>query len=285
MKKHISTILLVLIFLSGFLIVIYPTLCDYLNTRKQKKDIYDYNKKVDELDEEEIEEIFNRAKNYNEELFKAGKSAFYDPEIISGYDEILDITGTGIMGYMTIPKINIELPIYHGTSESVLQVALGHLQGTSLPIGGLSTHSVISGHRGLPTANLFTHIDRLEKNDVFTITILNRVFTYEVDDISIVTPSEVGNLQIEEGRDYCTLLTCTPYGINSHRLLVRGKRVDNISSTGAYIYADAYRIDVKTVAVMMAIPLTIILLIGLFIATNRKKKSSKVIDSGDEYEK
>ena len=201
-----------------------------------------------------------KAVDYNERLAAMGVAGFYSPDRVEGYKEALNISGIGVMGYITIPKINVELPIYHGTSEGVLQIAVGHLEGSSLPIGGEGTHCVLSGHRGLPSANLFTHLDKLDVGDIFTITVLDKVLTYEVDQIRIVEPGEVGELQKVEGKDYCTLLTCTPYGINTHRLLVRGQRVANIEDgTQLYVIADAYKMDTKTVTIIMAIPLTILI--------------------------
>ena len=171
------------------------------------------------------------------------RDRFYEPSKLAGYEKTLDITGTGIMGYISIPKIKVELPIYHGTEDGVLQIACGHLEGSSLPVGGASTHAVLSAHRGLPSAKLFTNLDKLETEDTFTITILDRVLTYQVDEIAIVLPSETDKLQIEEGKDYCTLMTCTPYGINTHRLLVRGHRVETVKEKNIHVTAEAFQIE------------------------------------------
>lgn len=225
MKRLLYKIITSIIFIAGLLVIIYPFYMDYRNQKKQKEVIVEYKNTIGKMTDEEMNELLEEAEKYNEELSKHGESRFYDDNITEGYENILDPSGRGIIGYITIPKIEVELPIYHGTKESILQVAAGHLKGSSFPIGGESTHSVIAGHRGLPTASLFTHIDELEKGDYFEITVLNRTVTYEVDDISVVKPEEIKNLKIEEGQDYTTLLTCTPYGINTHRLLVRGKRI------------------------------------------------------------
>lgn len=245
--------------------------------------ITDYGEAVSNLAEEDYSAYFEAAEAYNEALSEAGSAAaLAEPSLVEGYEETLDITGTGIMGYITIEKIDVQLPIYHGTDASVLLAGAGHLEGSSLPIGGESTHSVISAHRGLPSALMFTNLDRLEEGDTFTITVLDRVLTYEVDQISIVLPDDVENLYIEEGEDYCTLMTCTPYGINTHRLLVRGRRVDTAETTHISVTAEAEEINTFLVALFIAVPLLIILLIGLFVSSRRSKtaRQSKNKDAG-----
>lgn len=202
-------------------------------------------------------------------------SAFYNPDEIKGYEKILDISGTGIMGYITIKKLGVELPIYHGTDEGILQIAAGHLKGTSFPVGGDSTHSVISAHRGLPSTKLFTDLDKMEVGDTFTITILNREITYEVDDISIVLPDETDSLQIEDKKDYCTLMTCTPYGINTHRLLVRGHCIGTGEPQHIHVTAEAFQIDPTITASVMGIILLIMLLIRVLIRTRKKGQEGK----------
>lgn len=271
MKKHLSTILLILIFFVGLSVLLYPTVSNWWNVRHSTQVISSYQDAVDSLTEADYSEIFAAAEKYNEEL-AADPSAFYINYKVEGYEDTLDITGTGIMGYITIDKINVELPIYHGTSEGVLQVGAGHLEGTSLPVGGVNTHCVISAHRGLPSATLFSNLDKLEVGDTFQITVLNQVYTYEVDDISIVLPEEVDKVQIEEGKDLCTLLTCTPYGVNTHRLLVTGHRTST-DTTGSelHVTAEAYKIEPIKTAPIMAIPLLVILLIILIITTRKKK--------------
>ena len=212
---------------------------------------------------------------YNRQL-NTTPNAFYKPDLVSGYAQTLDISGTGIMGYITIPKISVELPIYHGTDEGVLQVAAGHLEGSSLPVGGAGTHAVISAHRGLPSAKLFTNLDELEVGDRFTITVLNRVLTYEVDQISIVLLTEIDQLLPTEGMDYVTLMTCTPYGINTHRLLVRGKRVETTESQKHIrVAADAFRIEPTIVAPILAIPMLLAALVGVLVAPHLRKRSKR----------
>lgn len=278
MKKHLSTIFFGIIFLIGLLLVLYPTVSNFLSNREQKKVIREYSNIVNNMDKEEKEAMYNEAVDYNKEIYEKGMIDYSNPDAVQGYNDILDVSGTGIMGYISIPKINVELPIYHGTSDGVLQVAVGHLEGSSLPVGGENTHCVLSGHRGLPSADLFTHLDRLNVHDIFTISVLDKTLVYEIDQIKVVAPGDTQYLQIEDGKDYCTLLTCTPYGINTHRLLVRGVRVaDPDDKDNIYVYADAYKIDTKTVTVLMAVPLTLLLLLGMVVHIRRNKKRKQEI--------
>ena len=278
MKKHLSTIFFGIIFLIGLLLVLYPTVSNFLSNREQKKVIREYSNIVNNMDKEEKEAMYNEAVDYNKKIYENGMIDYSNPDAVEGYNDILDVSGTGIMGYISIPKINVELPIYHGTSDGVLQVAVGHLEGASLPVGGENTHCVLSGHRGLPSADLFTHLDRLNVHDIFTISVLDKTLVYEIDQIKVVAPGDTQYLQIEDGKDYCTLLTCTPYGINTHRLLVRGVRVaDSDDKNNIYVYADAYKIDTKTVTVLMAVPLTLLLLLGMVVHIRRNKKRKQEI--------
>ncbi len=278
MKKHLSTIFFGIIFLIGLLLVLYPTVSNFLSNREQKKVIREYSNIVNNMDKEEKEAMYNEAVDYNKKIYENGMIDYSNPDAVEGYNDILDVSGTGIMGYISIPKINVELPIYHGTSDGVLQVAVGHLEGSSLPVGGENTHCVLSGHRGLPSADLFTHLDRLNAHDIFTISVLDKTLVYEIDQIKVVAPGDTQYLQIEDGKDYCTLLTCTPYGINTHRLLVRGVRVaDSDDKNNIYVYADAYKIDTKTVTVLMAVPLTLLLLLGMVVHIRRNKKRKQEI--------
>lgn len=278
MKKHLSTIFFGIIFLIGLLLVLYPTVSNFLSNREQKKVIREYSNIVNNMDKEEKEAMYNEAVDYNKEIYEKGMIDYSNPDAVQGYNDILDVSGTEIMGYISIPKINVELPIYHGTSDGVLQVAVGHLEGSSLPVGGENTHCVLSGHRGLPSADLFTHLDRLNVHDIFTISVLDKTLVYEIDQIKVVAPGDTQYLQIEDGKDYCTLLTCTPYGINTHRLLVRGVRVADLDDKdNIYVYADAYKIDTKTVTVLMAVPLTLLLLLGMVVHIRRNKKRKQEI--------
>lgn len=275
MKKHSGTILLVLIFFVGLAVMLYPTISDYINQRNQTRVVNSYAQQVDGLSDADYTAYFDAADVFNQEI-AADPDALYHADHFSTYSTTLDVTGTGIMGYITIPRIGVELPIYHGTSDAVLQVAAGHLEGTSLPVGGESTHAVISAHRGLPSAKLFTNLDELEAGDTFTITVLDRVLTYEVDRISIVLPTETDLLQPVEGQDYVTLMTCTPYGINTHRLLVRGHRVNTRESQKhVRVTADATRIDPIITAPVIALPMLAVLLIWLLVTTRKRPKSGK----------
>lgn len=280
MKKNKSTIILILVFFVGLSVMLYPTISDYVNQRNQSRAVANYAQDVDNMTDADYSAYFDAADAFNAQV-AANENALYRPDQLTGYNETLDITGTGIMGYITISKIGVELPIYHGTSDSVLQIAAGHLEGTSLPVGGASTHAVISAHRGLPSAKLFTNLDQLEVGDTFTITVLDRVLTYEVDKISIVLPTETDELKIAEGKDYVTLMTCTPYGINTHRLLVRGRRVEIPDQyKHLRVTAEALKIEPIIVAPIMALPMLLILLIGMLISTRKPKKTR-----GEEHEK
>lgn len=274
-KKKISviyTIVLLVILLLGLCIMLYPAVSDWWNKRTQSIAIATYQKKANEVSEDNYEEIMAAAQKYNEQL-----SDIYAPLLnydeIQGYEDILDITGTGIMGYVTIPRINVQLPIYHGTSEEVLNIAIGHLQGTSLPVGGSSTHSVIMAHRGLTSARLFSDLDELVKGDTFTITVLNNVMTYEVEEIYIVLPEDTEKIEIIPGADYVTLMTCTPYGVNTHRLLVRAKRIHNEEELLVKVPSDAMQVDPMLVVPAIAAPLVGILLIVWIFGGKRKKKN------------
>ena len=275
MRKNLSTIILILIFLVGLSVMLYPSVSDAVNRKHQSRAVAGYAEKVEQLSDADYQTYFDAADAYTRQL-NTTPNAFYKPDLVSGYAQTLDISGTGIMGYITIPKISVELPIYHGTDEGVLQVAAGHLEGSSLPVGGAGTHAVISAHRGLPSAKLFTNLDELEVGDRFTITVLDRVLTYEVDQISIVLPTETDQLLPTEGMDYVTLMTCTPYGINTHRLLVRGKRVETTESQKHIrVAADAFRIEPIIVAPILAIPMLLAALVGVLVAPHLRKRSKR----------
>ena len=272
MKKNKSTMILILVFFVGLSVMLYPTLSDYVNQRHQSRAVATYAADVDKLTNADYSAYFDAADAFNAQI-AADPDALYHPDRFPSYESTLDVTGTGIMGYITIEKIGVELPIYHGTSDAVLQVAAGHLEGTSLPVGGAGTHAVISAHRGLPSAKLFTHLDQLEVGDTFTITVLDRVLTYEVDKISIVLPTEVEDLKVTDGKDYVTLMTCTPYGINTHRLLVRGHRVANLDNLKHIrVTSDAYRIEPILTAPLLALPMLLVLLAAVLLSGRKKRK-------------
>lgn len=273
-KKNFTNIILILMLIAGLSLLIYPSFSDYWNSKHQTRAIANYAEVVAQMDDENYDEIWNAAREYNRSLNERQNCYVLSDEQLEEYNRLLNISGNGIMGYIEIPKIDCSLPIYHGVDESVLQVAVGHIEWTSLPVGGNSSHCVMSGHRGLPSAKLFTHLDQLLVGDLFMLSVLDEVLTYEVDQILIVEPHELDALAIEEGKDYCTLVTCTPYGVNSHRLLVRGYRVENqeVAST-IRVTADAIRIEPIVIAPFVAMPILFVLLIALFIRHPKKKKS------------
>ena len=225
-RKHISTIFIILIFLVGLGFISYPTVSNLWNQAHQSRAIATYSKQVEKLDDSENKKMLKAARKYNKSLLKKSDHWKLSKKDKKKYESLLDVSGTGIMGYIEVPKIDCSLPIYHGTDEGALQIAIGHLEGSSLPVGGKSTHCVLSGHRGLPSARLFTDLDQMEEGDIFILNILDRKLAYEVDQIRVVLPEEMSDLEIEEGKDLCTLVTCTPYGINTHRLLVRGHHTE-----------------------------------------------------------
>ena len=272
MKKRITTILLILVLVVGLSLILYPTVADWWNSFHQTRAIADYDAILAEMKEEDYTHLFEAAREYNEQLRQLKFPLMYYDEV-PGYDDLLNVTGTGIMGYIDIPSIQVELPLYHGTSEGVLQIAVGHVEGSSLPTGGENTHCVISAHRGLPSARLFTDLDKLRVGDIFTLTVVDQLLTYEVDQILTVLPHEVEPLYVQEGEDFCTLVTCTPYGINTHRLLVRGTRIENEEIVAVKrVTADAVQIQPILVAPMVAAPILLILLIFLILPKPRKKR-------------
>lgn len=276
MKKHLPTIILTVVFLAGLSLLLYPTVSDWWNASHQTQAIVDYAQNVDNISKEKYEKMLAEAHAYNETLFATGNTFKLDEKEQIVYDSILAIDSTGMIGYIEIPTLNVSLPIYHGTSDAVLSVGVGHIEGSAFPVGGESTHAVLSGHRGLPSAKLFTNIDRLVEGDYFVIRILNETLTYEVDQIRIVLPDEVDDLAVVEGMDYCTLVTCTPYGVNSHRLLVRGHRTENISNAGDIkITSDALQIAPVIIAPIIAAPILLVLVMALIINSNVRKKKKR----------
>lgn len=271
MKKNLSSIILVLVFFTGLSVLLYPAISDYVNSKSQSKAVANYDRITSNMKEDDCKESIEKAHQYNERLYDTN-SGFTNTKALYGYEDILNVSKTGIMGYISINKIKVELPIYHGTDEGILQVASGHLEGSSLPVGGKNTHSVLSAHRGLPSAKLFTNLDKLEIGDTFNITILDQVMTYEVDQILIVEPHEIDELKIIEGEDYCTLVTCTPYAINTHRLLVRGKRCENIrQKAGVFVSNEAYIIDPLIVVPAVAAPMLLVLLVYLLVKYRKNR--------------
>ena len=271
-----STILLVVLLLLGLSLLLYPTVSDYWNSFTQSRAVATYAEQLENLDTEQYEQLWAEARAYNEELAAMQNGLALPDAMMERYNRLLSVDDSGILGVVEIPSIGVNLPIYHGTSDAVLQVAIGHVDWSSLPTGGESTHCVISGHRGLPSAKLFTHLDQLQLGDLFMMQVLDQVLTYEVDQILIVEPHEVNSLLVTEGKDYCSLVTCTPYGVNSHRLLVRGHRTENLEvAETVRITSDAAVIDPMIVAPMVAIPILLVLLIHLMLPKKPKRKAGE----------
>ena len=275
MRAHKTVILLTLGFLIGVSVLLYPAFSNYWNAKTQSRAIVDYESVLEHLEPEDYSEVFQEAYEYNEAL-RMVKFPFRDFKEVPGYYEALKIEGTDIIGYIKIDKIGVEIPIYHGTSEKVLNRGVGHLEGSSLPVGGKSTHSVMSAHRGLPSAKLFTDLDRLEYGDTFQIIVLDQVLNYQVDQIKTITPKEFDDLLIEEGKDYCTLFTCTPYGINTHRLIVRGIRIETMKEKPVlYVANEAFRIEPLLVTPAVAAPMVLVFLIHLMVKYREPPKKKK----------
>ena len=258
-KRKITLIIMLVLLFIGLSVLLYPSISQYWNSKTQSQAVHSYENFLKYFSDEDIEKALAAAEEYNAKLAEL-KFPLRDFRQVEGYNEALNLSGSGMMGYITIDTIGVEIPIYHGTSDSVLAFAAGHIEGTSLPIGGVSTHSALSAHRGLPNAKLFTDLDRIQKGDVFVIKIMNKNYMYEVDQILTVKPQNMNDLAIVEGKDYCTLVTCTPYGINSHRLLVRGVRTDTISTRRMYIGSEAYQIDELIVTPIVALPILFVLI-------------------------
>ena len=273
MKKGIfSTVILILVLVVGLSLLLYPTVANWWNEMHTTRAIADYESMMANISDEDYSHLFDDAMAYNEALRRLDYPLMYHDEV-PGYFDLLEVTGTGVMGYVNIPKIDVQLPIYHGTSEEVLQIAVGHVQGSSLPTGGESTHCVLSAHRGLPSAKLFTDLNLLEVGDTFTVTVIDRLLTYRVDQVLIVEPTEVEPLYVEEGQDYCTLITCTPYAVNTHRMLVRGVRIENEKQfADIRVTADASIIEPVLVAPFVAAPILLVLLILLMIPKQKNRQ-------------
>lgn len=271
MKKNWSTIALILILVVGLSLMLYPSFSDWWNSMHQTRAVVSYIEQVAVMEDDQYEQFWSDAWNYNRSLMDRQNSFVLTEEQKKEYNQLLNISGNGVMGYVEIPDIDVTLPIYHGTEEAVLQIAVGHLEWSSLPVGGESSHCVLSGHRGLPSARLFTDLDQMAVGDVFLLRILDEVLTYEVDQVRIVLPHELDDLLIQEREDFCTLVTCTPYGINSHRLLIRGCRIENLEETPTVrVTADAIQIEPTIVAPFLAAPVLLLLLLYLMIPKRKK---------------
>lgn len=285
-RVSVSNIILTVILLVGLSVMLYPTVSDWWNSRHASQAIANYVEAVTGMDPELKEEMLEAARQYNASL-SPGVHFKLTEEEYAKYEALLDLTGTGIMGYIQIPSINVNLPVYHGTEESVLQVAVGHIAGSSLPVGGEGSHCVVSGHRGLPTARLFTDLDDLGEGDIFMLNVLEETVTYEIDQIRIVLPEEVDDLAIVPGKDYCTMVTCTPYGINTHRMLVRGHRIGNLDNSVVVVSADAARIPTYYVIPAVGIPLLFVTLVIMLLRSGRKrpgKSQQEMLDALKQQE-
>ncbi len=282
MRQHKTVIFLTLGFLVGVSLLLYPAFSNYWNSKTQSRAIVDYEAVLEHLKPEDYSAMFQAAYDYNRALYETDYPLM-DYEEIPGYYDTLKLPGSSMIGYVKIDKIGVELPIYHGTSDEVLSIGVGHLEGTSLPVGGENTHSVMSAHRGLPSAKLFTDLDRLEPGDTFQITVLDQVLTYQVDQVKVITPTEVEDLLIAEGKDYCTLFTCTPYGINTHRLLVRGIRIETIVEKPIiYVANEAFRIEPLLVTPAVAAPMLLVFFIHLMV---KYREPPKKKEGDPEHEK
>lgn len=272
MVRRIVSFIAVLMLLTGLSLLLYPSVSNYVQSVRHRRVIFNYLSSVEMISDEDYSEIFEAAQAYNEKLAKAPIPLLsMDEQQKAEYENVLDITGTGIMGYINIEKVHINLPIYHGSSESVLQVGVGHIEGSSLPVGGESSHCMLSGHRGLPSAELFTHLDKLDLGDTFTLHVLDEYFTYEVSEIEVIEPHEVQGLKIEQGKDICTLITCTPYGVNSHRLLIHGTRIYiPIEEEKLAIQSGARRVDMLYIIAVVEVPVLIFSVI--FSVRSRRKR-------------
>ena len=274
-KARKTVILLTLGFLVGISLLLYPAFSNFWNSRTQSRAIVNYESVLEHLEPADYTAIFQAAYDYNDALREV-EFPLRDFEQVPGYYEALKIEGTSIIGYVKIDRIGVELPVYHGTSDAVLNRGVGHLEGTSLPVGGESTHCVMSAHRGLPSAKLFTDLDRVEIGDTFQITVLDQVLTYQVDQVKVITPREIDDLQIVEGKDYCTLFTCTPYGVNTHRLLVRGIRIETIAEKPViYVANEAFQIEPLLVTPAVAAPMVLVFLIHLMVKYREPPKKKE----------
>lgn len=284
-RKNHETLLLALVALVGFGLLLYPTVSDWWNSYHQTEAISGYVEVVDNLEEQKARDMLREADEYNERLSKRGTLWALSEEEKAEYDSVLAVTESGMMGYLDIPKIGVTLPIYHGTSESTMQMAIGHLEGTSLPVGGVGTHCCVSSHRGLPSARLFTDLDKLEVGDTWTITVLGRTITYEYDQTRIVLPEQLEDLAIDSDQDLCTLITCTPYGVNTHRLLVRGHRVDNAPDEVA-VLAEAVLLEPRYLALLLAVPMLIVLFAWALVDTElRSRRAREIREMTEELER
>lgn len=275
MKK--VTLILLIIFFTGLSVLLYPSISQFYNAKKESKAISNYESFISKIDSNVSKKMIEEANKYNEELYKL-EFPLLEYYRINNYNKVLNINDSGMIGYVSIDKLRLEIPIYHGTSSEVLNSAAGHIEGSSFPVGGANTHSIISAHRGLPSSKLFTDLDKLEVGDIFTISCLDQVYTYQIDQIKIVDPDDLRDINIIEDGDYVTLLTCTPYGINTHRLLVRGKRIENIEAKRLFVTAEAYQVDKLIVTSFIALPILLSLIIYIVVKPSQKSKGGNLYE-------
>ncbi len=280
MKKisRIITLSLLIVFFIGFALLLYPAISQYWNSKLQMQAIVEYEKLPSGISDADFQKMLADADAYNQKI-KTFSFPLTEAKGLEEYNRILNIDGKGMIGYVSIDKLRLQIPVYHGTSDDVLNRACGHLEGTSFPVGGTGTHCVLSAHRGLPSSKLFTDLDKVEVGDVFTITVMKEVLTYQVDQVKIILPTETADLEIDETMDYCTLMTCAPYGINTHRLLVRGKRIATTDRKELVITSDAYLVSRLIVTPIVAMPILLVLILYVFFKPVRKKP---VIEEADE---
>ena len=284
MRRHKTALLLTLGFLVGICVLLYPAFSDFWNSKTQSRAITDYESVLDQMEPQDYSALLETAHRYNDALYQT-KNPLHNAANVPGYFDALNVTGNGMIGYLKIDCIGVELPIYHTTSDDVLNKGVGHLEGSSLPVGGANTHSVLSAHRGLPSSKLFTDLDHVEKGDTFQIVVLDQVLTYQVDLIKVIEPTDFSDLQIEEGGDYCTLFTCTPYGINTHRLLVRGVRIETTKEKPIiYISNEAFRVEPLLVTPAVAAPMLLVLLIHLLVKYREPPKQTTPTEKEAEKE-
>ncbi len=285
-KRRIFDIIRILVLLVALSVLLYPTVSNYLYEKNSSRVVSRYDEEVVKLSREEKEEMLAAARQYNGKMLE--NIELLDPfspvkdEMDAYYASLLNVDGDGMMGYVRIPRINVELPIYHGTSENVLQSGVGHFEGTSLPVGGESTHTVLTGHRGLPSKMLFTDLDELEKGDIFYIKVLGENLAYEVDQILTVLPEETEELSIIPGEDYATLVTCTPYAINTHRLLIRGHRIpyEEAVAREADAVSHGLKIPFEVRVLLIAFLVLAVLFIVWMVVRNRNTRGQKDQDTG-----
>lgn len=281
-KTRFFTWLIVLLAVAGVSVIAYPTVSDAVISRRSANAIVSYEEAINDTDDSALEEMLEAARAYNARIMLRSNPYVLDDEELEAYDKLLNISGDGLMGYVNIPSIKVNIPFYHGTNDDVLKTAVGHIEWTSLPVGGEDTHAVLSGHRGLPSAKLFSDLDKVELGDVFTVTVLGQRLSYEVDQILVLLPEEVEELNVIPGGDYCTLLTCTPYGVNTHRLLVRGRRIENAEAEPDVAKGAQESVSMPIRIAAVSIPLLFLFLLAMLMIYSRRLRKQGKDGSGNQ---